>query len=220
MGHRRVLHRLRPRDRSVRVKPTVLEPGGMRTDWAGSSMTIPQPSKPYQLTIGPLAKLIRATSGHEATDPRRVAQLGRDLAGPGRCRPRAAAARHRRCADGAADSAGTRHQRRSLARPQPERQRWNASGRRGVVEPQHVARRSDLPLTKGDTGHAGAGNQNCAVACRSRGRARIVPIGCPVEVSGSGGRTVQDASRRPAPLGVALPLSRVGGRFVPLTLQA
>ena len=34
------------------VKVTVLEPGGMRTDWAGSSMTIPQPSAPYQPTIG------------------------------------------------------------------------------------------------------------------------------------------------------------------------
>jgi NAD(P)-dependent dehydrogenase (short-subunit alcohol dehydrogenase family) len=63
------------------VKLTVLEPGGMRTDWAGSSMTIPQPSTPYQPTIGPLAKAIRATSGHEATAPRRVAQLVRDLAG-------------------------------------------------------------------------------------------------------------------------------------------
>jgi short-subunit dehydrogenase len=63
------------------VKLTVLEPGGMRTDWAGSSMTIPQPSTPYQPTIGPLAKAIRATSGHEATDSRRVAQLVRDLAG-------------------------------------------------------------------------------------------------------------------------------------------
>ena len=63
------------------VKLTVLEPGGMRTDWAGSPVTIPEPSKPYQPTIGPLAKLIRATFGHEATDPRRVAPLVRDLAG-------------------------------------------------------------------------------------------------------------------------------------------
>jgi len=63
------------------VKLTVLEPGGMRTDWAGSSMTIPQPSTPYQPTIGPFAELVRATSGHEATDPRRVAQLVRDLTG-------------------------------------------------------------------------------------------------------------------------------------------
>jgi NAD(P)-dependent dehydrogenase (short-subunit alcohol dehydrogenase family) len=63
------------------VKVTVLEPGGMRTDWAGSSMTIPKPSVPYQATIGEFAELVRAGSGHEATDPRRVARVVRDLAG-------------------------------------------------------------------------------------------------------------------------------------------
>jgi NAD(P)-dependent dehydrogenase (short-subunit alcohol dehydrogenase family) len=62
------------------VKVTVLEPGGMRTDWAGSSMTIPQPSGPYQPTIGAFAEL-RAASGHELTNARRVAQVVRDLAG-------------------------------------------------------------------------------------------------------------------------------------------
>ena len=30
------------------VKVTILEPGGMRTDWAGSSMTIPPASAPYR----------------------------------------------------------------------------------------------------------------------------------------------------------------------------
>jgi hypothetical protein len=63
------------------VKLTVLEPGGMRTDWAGSSMRIPQPSVAYQPTIGPFAELVRGGSGREATDPRRVAQVVRDLAG-------------------------------------------------------------------------------------------------------------------------------------------
>jgi NAD(P)-dependent dehydrogenase (short-subunit alcohol dehydrogenase family) len=63
------------------VKVTVLEPGGMRTDWAGSSMTIPKPSAPYQPTIGPFAELVRAGAGHEANDARRVAQVVRDLAG-------------------------------------------------------------------------------------------------------------------------------------------
>ena len=63
------------------VKVTILEPGGMRTDWAGSSMTIPKPSAPYQPTIEPFAELVRAGSGHEANDPRRVAQVVRDLAG-------------------------------------------------------------------------------------------------------------------------------------------
>ena len=63
------------------VKITILEPGGMRTDWAGSSMTIPQPSAPYQPTIGAFAELVRAASGHEATSARRVARVVRDLAG-------------------------------------------------------------------------------------------------------------------------------------------
>jgi NAD(P)-dependent dehydrogenase (short-subunit alcohol dehydrogenase family) len=63
------------------VKVTVLEPGGMRTDWAGSSMTVPQPSAPYRATIGAFAELVRNHSGHEATDPRRVARVVRDLAG-------------------------------------------------------------------------------------------------------------------------------------------
>jgi NAD(P)-dependent dehydrogenase (short-subunit alcohol dehydrogenase family) len=63
------------------VRVTVLEPGGMRTDWAGSSMTAPRPSGPYQPTIGAFAELVRAGSGQEATDPRRVAAVVRDLAG-------------------------------------------------------------------------------------------------------------------------------------------
>jgi NAD(P)-dependent dehydrogenase (short-subunit alcohol dehydrogenase family) len=63
------------------VRVTVLEPGGMRTDWAGSSMTIPQPSVPYQPTIGAFAELLRAAAGHEPTNTRRVAQVVRDLAG-------------------------------------------------------------------------------------------------------------------------------------------
>jgi NAD(P)-dependent dehydrogenase (short-subunit alcohol dehydrogenase family) len=63
------------------VKVTVLEPGGMRTDWAGSSMTIPQPSAPYQPAIGAFARLVRAASGHEPTNTRRVAEVVRELAG-------------------------------------------------------------------------------------------------------------------------------------------
>jgi NAD(P)-dependent dehydrogenase (short-subunit alcohol dehydrogenase family) len=63
------------------VKVTILEPGAMRTDWGGSSMTIPQPSGPYQPTIGAFAEALRAFSGHEPTNTRRVAQVVRDLAG-------------------------------------------------------------------------------------------------------------------------------------------
>jgi NAD(P)-dependent dehydrogenase (short-subunit alcohol dehydrogenase family) len=70
------------------VKVTILEPGAMRTAWAGSSMTIPQPSAPYQPTIAAFAEALRAFSGHEPGNTRRVAQVVRDLAGrddaPGR----------------------------------------------------------------------------------------------------------------------------------------
>jgi NAD(P)-dependent dehydrogenase (short-subunit alcohol dehydrogenase family) len=63
------------------VKVTILEPGAMRTDWSGASMTIPQPSVPYQPTIGAFAEALRAFSGHEPGNTRRVAQVVRDLAG-------------------------------------------------------------------------------------------------------------------------------------------
>ena len=63
------------------VKVTAIEPGAMRTDWGGSSMTIPPPSAPYQPTIGPFAEELRAFSGHEPGNTRRVAQVVRDLAG-------------------------------------------------------------------------------------------------------------------------------------------
>ena len=63
------------------VQVTVIEPGGMRTDWAGSSMTIPPPSAPYQPMIAEFGEMVRAMSGHESTDTRRVARLVHDLAG-------------------------------------------------------------------------------------------------------------------------------------------
>jgi NAD(P)-dependent dehydrogenase (short-subunit alcohol dehydrogenase family) len=63
------------------VKVTVLEPGAMRTDWGGSSMTVPQPSAPYQQTMGSFAGALRGFSGREPGDARGVAQVVRDLAG-------------------------------------------------------------------------------------------------------------------------------------------
>jgi hypothetical protein len=44
-------------------------------------MRSPEPSTPYQPTIGTFAELVRAGSGHEATSARRVAEVVRDLAG-------------------------------------------------------------------------------------------------------------------------------------------
>jgi NAD(P)-dependent dehydrogenase (short-subunit alcohol dehydrogenase family) len=57
------------------IKVTVLEPGGMRTDWAGASMTIPPVSEPYQPTVGAVADRMRTLTGNEAGDPAKVAQV-------------------------------------------------------------------------------------------------------------------------------------------------
>jgi NAD(P)-dependent dehydrogenase (short-subunit alcohol dehydrogenase family) len=57
------------------IKVTVIEPGGMRTDWAGPSMNIPPVSKPYEQTVGAFAQMIRDFSGKEPTDPAKVAQV-------------------------------------------------------------------------------------------------------------------------------------------------
>jgi hypothetical protein len=46
----------------------------MRTDWSGSSMTIPPISEPYAPTVGALAAVMRRGSG-AAGDPAKVAQV-------------------------------------------------------------------------------------------------------------------------------------------------
>ncbi|MFF2525388.1 SDR family NAD(P)-dependent oxidoreductase [Streptomyces liangshanensis] len=70
------------------IKITVLEPAGMRTDWAGSSMTVPPVSDPYRPTVGAFAEMIRnpdpevtAAMAARAADPARIAEIVRDLAG-------------------------------------------------------------------------------------------------------------------------------------------
>ncbi|ARW11823.1 MULTISPECIES: SDR family NAD(P)-dependent oxidoreductase [Acetobacter] len=62
------------------VKVTTIEPGGIRTDWAGSSMKIPPISAPYEQTVGTFAKMIRESSGHQSSDPAKIASLIVDLA--------------------------------------------------------------------------------------------------------------------------------------------
>ncbi|MDX6742331.1 SDR family NAD(P)-dependent oxidoreductase [Actinocorallia sp. A-T 12471] len=60
------------------IKVTVLEPGGMRTDWAGSSMKIPPISQPYADTVGARAAIMgRSTL---TGDPARVAAVVLDVA--------------------------------------------------------------------------------------------------------------------------------------------
>lgn len=63
------------------IKVTVLEPGGIKTDWAGSSMTIPPISKPYEQTVGQFAGFLRAYHGREPSSPAKIAGVILSLAG-------------------------------------------------------------------------------------------------------------------------------------------
>jgi NAD(P)-dependent dehydrogenase (short-subunit alcohol dehydrogenase family) len=56
------------------IKVTVIEPGGMRTDWSGSSMSIPPVSAPYERTVGARAEQVKRGSW-AAGDPAKVAQV-------------------------------------------------------------------------------------------------------------------------------------------------
>jgi NAD(P)-dependent dehydrogenase (short-subunit alcohol dehydrogenase family) len=57
------------------VKVTVLEPGGMRTDWAGASMEISPVGTPYAPTVGRSAERMRDFAATAASDPAKVAEL-------------------------------------------------------------------------------------------------------------------------------------------------
>ena len=57
------------------IKVTVVEPGGMRTDWAGSSMVTPPVSEPYQATVGASARAMAGFEHVANSDPRKVAEL-------------------------------------------------------------------------------------------------------------------------------------------------
>jgi len=57
------------------IKVTVLEPGGMRTDWAGSSMKVPPISAPYEPTVGKVVWLHSNMPARSAGDPAKVADV-------------------------------------------------------------------------------------------------------------------------------------------------
>lgn len=63
------------------IKVTALEPGGMRTDWAGASMGVPSISEPYKQTVGSMAEMFGQFSGNEPSLPEKVAQIMVKLAG-------------------------------------------------------------------------------------------------------------------------------------------
>jgi NAD(P)-dependent dehydrogenase (short-subunit alcohol dehydrogenase family) len=62
------------------IRVTSLEPGGMTTDWAGSSMTVPEISEPYQQTVGAAAGMHNST-WRPLGDPAKVAQVILQVAG-------------------------------------------------------------------------------------------------------------------------------------------
>ncbi len=62
------------------IRVTLAEPGGMRTDWAGSSMDVAPFGPDYEPTVGAMAKRLREGSGAEPIDPARVARVFLDLA--------------------------------------------------------------------------------------------------------------------------------------------
>jgi NAD(P)-dependent dehydrogenase (short-subunit alcohol dehydrogenase family) len=57
------------------IKVTVAEPGGMRTDWAGSSMAELPISDAYRPVIEPAVARLRGADGNQAGDPARIAQV-------------------------------------------------------------------------------------------------------------------------------------------------
>jgi NAD(P)-dependent dehydrogenase (short-subunit alcohol dehydrogenase family) len=57
------------------IEFTVLKPGGMNTDWAGSSMKIPPISEPYQQTIGPFVELRNAKISEGWSPAEKVADI-------------------------------------------------------------------------------------------------------------------------------------------------
>lgn len=61
------------------IKVTVAEPGGMRTDWAGSSMATPPVSAPYEHVVGGAIGMIRGAHGSQPGDPARISRVLLDI---------------------------------------------------------------------------------------------------------------------------------------------
>ncbi len=61
------------------IKVLIVEPGGMPTDWAGSSMHITEPGPDYQASVGQLFALMKMSAGEEGrpngSDPTKVARV-------------------------------------------------------------------------------------------------------------------------------------------------
>jgi hypothetical protein len=62
------------------IKLTVLEPGGMKTEWAGSSMEMGEVTQPYEQSVGAFLGY-RDTLMQNAAEPEKVAEAIVALAG-------------------------------------------------------------------------------------------------------------------------------------------
>ncbi|HVK75931.1 MAG TPA: oxidoreductase [Kofleriaceae bacterium] len=63
------------------IRVTIAEPGGMRTDWAGSSMRVEDVAPDYRPTVGAFATSVRANPDAMRSDPAKVAQVIVRIAG-------------------------------------------------------------------------------------------------------------------------------------------
>ena len=55
------------------IRVTLIEPGGFRTDWGGSSMRLGEPSDPYKSTVGAMNSGVRGSAEASRGDPARAA---------------------------------------------------------------------------------------------------------------------------------------------------
>lgn len=62
------------------IKVTAVEPGGMRTQWAGASMAVPPVSSAYGPTVGLVASFLESGNDRSAGDPVKVARAIRAVA--------------------------------------------------------------------------------------------------------------------------------------------
>ncbi|MEU1448106.1 oxidoreductase [Streptomyces mirabilis] len=63
------------------IKVTIIEPGGFRTDWGGSSMTALPVSPAYEETVGAMNRYREQTAATWPGDPARAARIITDLVG-------------------------------------------------------------------------------------------------------------------------------------------